>query len=135
MKKLLVLYWHIYQSFLIAYACGFSLPALKLIHDYLSNRRQGTKINTGFGIVSYSNDTPSFASASNMDRVVKSFGQASTIFFKWFSDNLMKSNASKSHVWVTTKNTVYIKIENCGIKNSYDEKILSKKNLSKKNYE
>ena len=59
----------------------------------------------------------------------------------------MKSNASKSHVWVTTKNIVYIKIENCGIKNCYDEKILGVafdhrltfyyhiSDLSKKNYE
>ena len=26
-------------------ACGFYLPALKLVHDYLSNRKQRTKIN------------------------------------------------------------------------------------------
>ena len=26
-------------------ACGFSLPALKLVHDYLSNRKQRTKVN------------------------------------------------------------------------------------------
>ena len=29
-------------------AWGFSLPALKLIHDYLSNRQQRTKINHDF---------------------------------------------------------------------------------------
>ena len=27
---------------------GFSLPTLKLIHDYLSNRRQQTKINSSY---------------------------------------------------------------------------------------
>ena len=26
-------------------AYGFSLPALKLVHDYLSNKTQGTKVN------------------------------------------------------------------------------------------
>ena len=26
-------------------ACGFSLPALKLVHDYLSNKKQKTKVN------------------------------------------------------------------------------------------
>ena len=26
-------------------AYGFSLPALKLVHDYLSNRKQKTKVN------------------------------------------------------------------------------------------
>ena len=29
-------------------AYGFSLPALKLIHDYLSNRRKQTKINSSY---------------------------------------------------------------------------------------
>ena len=29
-------------------ACGFSLPALKLVHSYLSNRKQRTKINTAY---------------------------------------------------------------------------------------
>ena len=29
-------------------AYGFSLPALKLIHDYLSNRKQQTKINSSY---------------------------------------------------------------------------------------
>ena len=30
-------------------ACGFSLPTLKLIHDYLSNKKQRTKINSFCG--------------------------------------------------------------------------------------
>ena len=35
------------QEILIAKrkVCGFSLPALKLAHDYLSNRKQRTKVN------------------------------------------------------------------------------------------
>ena len=33
------------KKLLCYYACGFSLPALKLIHDYSSNRQQTTKIN------------------------------------------------------------------------------------------
>ena len=27
---------------------GFSLPALKLVHDYLSNRKQRTKVNRNY---------------------------------------------------------------------------------------
>ena len=30
-------------------ACGFSLPALRLVQSYLSNRKQITKINSEFG--------------------------------------------------------------------------------------
>ena len=29
-------------------AYGFSLPALKLVHDYLSNRKQRTKVNRSY---------------------------------------------------------------------------------------
>ena len=29
-------------------AYGFSLPALRLIHDYLSSRKQGTRINNSY---------------------------------------------------------------------------------------
>ena len=60
MEKPLLLYWRIYQrlfdcldhELLIAKlgAYGFSLPVLKLMHDYLSNRKQQTKIK-----LSYSN--------------------------------------------------------------------------------
>ena len=37
-------------DFLIAKlnAYGFSLPALRLIHDYLSSRKQGTRINNSY---------------------------------------------------------------------------------------
>ena len=38
------------HDFLIAKlnAYGFSLPALRLIHDYLSNRKQRTRINNSY---------------------------------------------------------------------------------------
>ena len=41
----------IYHELLIAKinAYGFSLKASKLIHDYLSNRKQRTKINSSYG--------------------------------------------------------------------------------------
>ena len=42
--------------------------------------------------------------------VIKSFEEASEILFKWFSDNLMKTNADKCHLLVSTNNTIKIKI-------------------------
>ena len=30
-------------------ACGFTLPALKLVHDYLSDRKQRTRVNNSYG--------------------------------------------------------------------------------------
>ena len=47
--------------------------------------------------------------------------------FKWFSDNLMKSNAEKCHLLVSTNSTVNIKIGNIDITNSTSEKLLGVK--------
>ena len=55
-------------------------------------------------------------SANNINGVVKSVEESSTKLFKWFSDNLMKSNADKSHLLVSTNNTVNIRVENLDIK-------------------
>ena len=51
-----------------------------------------------------------------MDRVVKSLKEAWTKLFKWFSDNLMKSNNEKCHLLVSTNNTVNLRVENFNIK-------------------
>ena len=60
--------------------------------------------------------------------VVKSLEGASIKLFKWFSsDNLMKSNADKCHLLVSTNNTVNIRVENFDIKNSDCEKPLGVK--------
>ena len=54
-----------------------------------------------------------------MDGVVKSLEETSIKLFKWFSDNLMTSNADKSRLLVTTNNTLNIRAENFDIKNSH----------------
>ena len=59
-----------------------------------------------------------------MDEVVKSLKEASTKSFKWFSDNIMKSNAKKCHLLVSTNNTVNITVENFDLKYSDCEKLL-----------
>ena len=134
---------------------------LKLIHDYLSNWKQQTKINLSysnwhdiiFGVphgsilecllfniflinlffiikdfASYADDNTPYVGANNMDGVVKSLEGASTKLFKWFSsDNLMKSNADKCHLLVSTNNTVNIRVEKFDIKNSDCEKPLGVK--------
>ena len=59
-----------------------------------------------------------------MDGVVKSLEEASNKLFKWFSHNLMISNANKCDLLVSTNNTVNIRVENFDIKNSDSEKLL-----------
>ena len=142
-------------------AYGFSLTALKLVHNYLSNRKQRAKINSlysslleiTFGIpqesivgplfhlfltdlffiiedtdiASYADDNTQYVVADNIDGVIKSLEETSEILFKWFNDNLMRINADKCHLLVSTNNTVKIKIGNFDITNSKSEKLLGVK--------
>ena len=140
-------------------AYGFSLTALKLVHSYLSNRKQQTKINSSYSswleiifgvpqgsilgpllfsvflidlffiientdIASYADDNTPYISADDIDGVIKSLEEASATLFKWFSGNLMKSNADKCHLLISTNNTVKMKIGHFDIANSRNEKLL-----------
>ena len=51
--------------------------------------------------------------------------------FKWFRDNLMKSNADKCHLLISTNNTVKMKTGHFDIANSRNEKLLGVKFDSK----
>ena len=66
---------------------------------------------------SYANDNTPYVIAHNIDGVNKSLEEASEILCKWFSDNLMKINADKCHLLVSTNNTVKMKIGNFDINN------------------
>ena len=147
-------------------AYGFSLTALKLVHSYLSNRKQLTKINSSYSswleiifgvpqgsilgpllfnvflidlffiientdIASNADDNTPYISADDIDGVIKSLEEASATLFKWFSDNLMKSNADKCHLLISTNNTVKMKIGHFDIANSRNEKLLGVKFDSK----
>ena len=78
-------------------------------------------------IASYANDNTPYVIADNIDGVIKSLEEASEILFKWFNDNLMRINADKCHLLVSTNNTVKIKIGNFYITNSKSEKLLGVK--------
>ena len=140
-------------------AYGFHLSALKLIHDYLSNRKQRTKINSTYSkwheilfgvpqgsilgpllfniylidllfviedtdIASYADDITPYIIDDTVEGVIKSLEEVSKKLFKWFDDNLMKSNADKCHLLVSTNETVKIQVENYNIANSKCEKLL-----------
>ena len=78
-------------------------------------------------IASYADDNTPYVIAGNIDGVIKSLEEASEILFKWFNDNLMRINADKCHLLVSTNNTVKIKIGNSDITNSKSEKLLGVK--------
>ena len=50
--------------------------------------------------------------------------EASKSLFKWFDDNLMKTNPDKCHLLVGTNDNVAIRIGNFQIKNTKREKLL-----------
>ena len=72
----------------------------------------------------YADDNTPYVIADNIAGVIKFLAVASKILFKWFNDNLMRINASKCHLLVSTNNTVKIKIRNFDITNSKSEKLL-----------
>ena len=76
---------------------------------------------------SYAGDNAPYISADNIDGVIKILEKASEILFKWFKNNLMKTNTEKCHLLVSTNNTVKMKIGNLYITSSKSEKLLGVK--------
>ena len=116
---------------------GFGLPALRLIHDYLLNRRQRTRINNSYStwieivfgvpqglilgplsfsifladfffiinrtdIANYPDDNTPYATANDIDSLIASLEEASKSLFTSFDNNLMKSNAEKCPLLVSS---------------------------------
>ena len=125
-------------------AYRFNLPALKLVHDYLSNRKQRTKINrtysswseivfgvpqrsilgpllfkifladlffilNGVDIASYADDDTPYVIADDINGVMTSLEKASKALFEWFENNLLKSNANKCHLFVSSSDAVNLR--------------------------
>ena len=76
---------------------------------------------------SYADDNTPYVSADEIDGLIKSLEEALEILFKWCNDDLMKTNADKCHLLVSTNNTVKIKIGNFDITNSKSKKLLGVK--------
>ena len=147
-------------------ASGFSLPALRLIKDYLSNRKQRIKIENTYStwldiisgipqgsvlgsllfnvssadlfftvndvsITSYADDNTSSMIADNVDDLITSFEQASSGFFEWFKNSLLRSNAGKCHLLVSTNDRVNMNVNGFKLDKSDTEKLLGVK-LDKK---
>ena len=151
-------------------AYGFSLPALKLVHDYLSNRKQRTKVNRTYSswleivfgvpqgsilgpllfnifladllfvlndvdIASYADDNTPYVIADDINGVKTSLEQTSKALFEWFENNLLKSNADKYHLLVSSSDAVNLRVSEYDIKNSECEKLLGVKFDNKLTFE
>ena len=130
------------------------LPALRLIHDYLSHRKQRTRVNNSysewlavmFGVpqgsdlllidsdidnANFADDNTPYLSAKNVEDVIESIERASVSLFRWFENNLLKGNADKCHFLVSTSQEVSLNVNTFKIKNSDCEKLLGVKFDSK----
>ena len=75
-------------------------------------------------IAIYADDNTPYISANIVNEVIHCLQKVTDTLFKWLSDNLMKSNADKCRLLVSTNNTVDIKILNIDISNTTCEKLL-----------
>ena len=151
-------------------AYEFSLPALKLVHDYLSNGGQRTKVNRTYSfwleivigvpqgsilgpllfnifladsffilndadIASYADDNTRYVIADDINGVITSLEKASKFLFEWFETNLLKGNADKYHLLVSSTDTVNLKVSEYDIRNSDCEKLLGVKFDNKLSFE
>ena len=53
-------------------------------------------------IANFADDNTPFTSANNTDDLIHSLEKASSSLFKWFKDNLFKSNPDKCHLLIST---------------------------------
>ena len=60
----------------------------------------------------------------DIEEGIQSLEEPSKIVFKWFSDNLMKSNANRCDFLACTSNKVNIRIDNFDMSNTKCEKLL-----------
>ena len=75
-------------------------------------------------IANYADDNTPYTSSNDVNGLIKSVKEASKKLFKWFDDNLMKSNPDKCHLLVSRNDNVAIRTGNFQIENTKSEKLL-----------
>ena len=74
-------------------------------------------------IANYADDNTPYATAIDIDSLIASPEEASKYLFTWFDNNLMKSNADKCHLLVSSNEKVTIKLGSHEIANAKGEKL------------
>ena len=70
-------------------------------------------------IASYADDNTPYVIADDINGVITSLEKASKALFEWFENNLLKSNANKCNLLVSSSDTVnlrvseYVHVRNC----------------------
>ena len=86
-------------------------------------------------IASYADGNTPYCSSFSLDKVVNKLEACINNLFKWFHESLMKGNADKCRLLVTTDSAVSANIEEFVINNSNEEKLLGKKIDTKLSFE
>ena len=85
-------------------------------------------------IASYADDNAPYVIADDITGVT-SLEQTSKALFEWFENNLLKSNADKCHLLVSSSDAVNLRVSEYDIKNSECEKLLGAKFDNKLTFE
>ena len=72
---------------------------------------------------SYVDDSTPCMIPDNVDGLITSLEQASNGLFEWFKNNLLKSNADKCHLLVSTNDRVSMNVDGFKIDKSDAEKL------------
>ena len=86
-------------------------------------------------IASYADDNTPDVIADDINAVITSSEQTSKALFEWFENNLLKSNAYKCHLLVSSSDAVNLRVREYDIKNSECEKLLGVKFDNKLTFE
>ena len=78
-------------------------------------------------IASYADDNAPYVIAGDINGVITSLEKASKGLFECFENNLLKSNADKCHLLVSSSDAVNLRVNEYDIKNSECEKLLGVK--------
>ena len=81
-------------------------------------------INDDIGFASYADDTTSHVCGNNFSEVINFLESNVTNVFKWFHENALMANSSKSHFLISPYETKSIQIQNSCIKASSSEILL-----------
>ena len=80
-------------------------------------------------------DNTPYVVADDINGVITSLEQTSKALLEWFENNLLKSNAGKCHLLVSSSDAVNLRVSEYDIKNSECEKLLRVKFDNKLTFE
>ena len=75
-------------------------------------------------IANHADDTTPYALDLKLENIVKLLEENADELFDWFSNNYLKANPEKCHLFVITTGSIKINIRNEAIKTSSNQKLL-----------